>query len=115
MARWSRQKPRRDPKQAMRDAARVGIDVTLLETVEHAKANHPWQNRTFSLLRSHQQLPARIEGNRVRGTWGVGEPYGFWLEVGTSTISGFSWLRPAGDATYPRLAANIRAERERRG
>ena len=110
-----------------------GINKTMAEAVEHAKRNHTWQNRTGTLEGSISIAEfAHVSGTAVRGTWGskdvvyalihelggkivpvrakrlVFQIGGAWRSVLSVTIPARPYLRPAADATYPRLAANIR-------
>lgn len=110
-----------------------GINKTMAEAVEHAKRNHTWQNRTGTLEGSISIAEfAHPAGTGVRGTWGskdviyalihelggkimpvrarrlVFQIGGAWRSVLSVTIPARPYLRPAADATYPRLAANIR-------
>ena len=117
----------------MLKASLFGVNKTMAETVEHAKRNHRWQNRTGTLEGSISISEfARKEGNGVRGIWGskdvryalihelggrivpVNAPAlkfqvgGQWVTVSQVNIPARPYLRPAADAVYPQLAANIR-------
>jgi hypothetical protein len=105
---------------------------------ESAHSNHPWKNQTGDLEGAIQIAEfAHQEGPGVVGTWGVkagekGLNYALIHELGgvivpvrakalkipqpdgsirlvkTVTIPPRPYLRPAADATYPSLVANIR-------
>jgi len=110
-----------------------GINKTMAEAVEHAKRNHTWRNRTGTLEGSISIAEfAHPVGTAVRGLWGskdavyalihelggkivpvgakrlVFQIGGAWRTAASVTIPARPYLRPAADATYPRLAANIR-------
>ncbi len=110
-----------------------GIDKTMTEAVIHAHDNHTWKNRSSHLEGSIKVAEkAHREGNGVVGLWGsldivyalihelggkivpktapklkfqIG---GSWVTVDEVNIPARPYLRPAADATYPNLAANIR-------
>ena len=118
----------------MRAAQIEGVNATMGACVNHAKRNHPWQNRT-GILEGGINLVnfAAVDGNGVKGTWGVNDVrYALALEVGavikpvkakalaipqpdgsvrfakSVTIPAMPYLRPAADAIYPSLAGRIR-------
>jgi len=119
----------------MREAQIRGVNATMSQAVLHARRNHTWQNRQGRLEASiNIASPARADGNGVVGTWGSREvryalihelggvivpvraqalkfqlPDGSFRIVKSVRIPPRPYLRPAADATYPRLAANIRA------
>lgn len=94
----------------LREAAKVAIDQTTAEAVEHAKSNHPWKNETGTLEGSLQMRPAVVEGETVRGKWGsFTVVYAIYQELGTSKMPARPYLRPAADATYGKLAGRIEA------
>lgn len=121
-------------KAKYRKAAITGVNVTMAQCTNHAKRNHPWKNQTGILEGGISiQTLARAEGQGVRGTWGVfdvayalahelgavikpknrkalrfGKPGGGDIIVKQVTIPARPYLRPAADAFYPRLAANIK-------
>ena len=110
-----------------------GINKTLAEAVEHAKRNHTWQNRTGTLEGSISiaEFAHRV-GQGIAGLWGSKDVRyalihelggkivpkkapklkfqigGSWVTVDEVNIPARPYLRPAADAVYPRLAANIR-------
>lgn len=114
-------------------AQHFGVNKTMAEAVEHAKRNHTWQNRTGTLEGSIAIAEyAHRSGRGVTGTWGsrdvryalihelggrivpkskprlVFQVDGEWRNVASVRIPARPYLRPAADATYPHLAANIR-------
>lgn len=91
-------------------ASKLAIDQTTSDAVNHAKQNHPWKNVTGTLEGSLQMRQAEVDGMRVVGTWGsFTVQYAIFLELGTSRMPAYPYLRPAADATYHLLAARIRA------
>ncbi len=122
-------------------AAVVGVNKTLFECVDHAKRNHPWKNRTGVLEGGVTivSYATRVEGG-VQGQWGVldvkyalaqelgavirpvhakalaiPQPDGSVRFVKSVTLPAQPYLRPAADAKYPGLGANIRAAYESGG
>ena len=110
-----------------------GINKTMAEAVEHAKRNHAWQNRTGTLEGSISIAEfAHPDGKGFSGLWGSKDVRyalihelggkivpksapklkfqisGSWVTVNEVNIPARPYLRPAADAVYPRLAANIR-------
>lgn len=123
----------------MRAAQKLGINATMAAAVQHAKANHTWRNQTATLEGSIDIAAyAREEGAGVVGSWGSKDvayalihelggvivpvrakalkfklPDGSFRIVKSVTIPARPYLRPAADATYPKLAGNIKAAFER--
>lgn len=97
-------------KRRITRAAKEGIDSTMALAVIHAKQHHPWVNRTGTLegsINIYQHAQEKGEGT-VSGLWGSADVmYAIFLELGTSRMSPFPYLRPAADAEYPKLAALI--------
>lgn len=89
-----------------------GINRTMAEAAIHAKNNHEWRNRTGVLEGSIGIAEyGHSTANGAAGTWGSQDvAYAIFQEIGTPDIPARPYLRPAADATYPRLAANIRRE-----
>lgn len=84
----------------------LGINEAMAEAVAQAKSDHPgWNNISGDAEGSVQILQmAAMQGARCVGVWGsVGVYYVFYLEF----LHG-SFLRHAGDATYPDLPERIR-------
>lgn len=92
-------------------AAMFGIDKTMSRASIHSKNNHPWRNRTTILEGSIRPvIDARKQGDRIVGVWGsVDVNYAIFLELGTSRMPAFPYLRPAADAEYPDLPKHIRS------
>ena len=94
------------------EAARVSIDETLREADADASSSHFWVNRTGNLQGQIVTEAAKVEGFRVSGRFGTTERrgfYGLFHEEGTMREHATPFLRPAGDRTFPTLAAKIRA------
>ena len=90
-----------------------GINRTMAQSVEHAKRNHDWQNRTGTLEGS---ISIAEFGHRTQtgaeGLWGSRDVvYALTHELGDPSrgIPARPYLRPAADATYGNLAANIQS------
>jgi hypothetical protein len=120
-------------KKSWKDAQVAGVNATMGAAVNHAKRNHPWDNRT-GLLEGAINVtdPAKPIATGVEGVWGVNDAVqARILEVGGIIraknaaalaiplpgggvvfrkwveIPAFPYLRPAADATYPSLAMRI--------
>ena len=117
----------------------AGVNATMGRCVNQAKRSHAWQNRTGTLEGGIQIADfAQPEGKGVRGVWGVTDvryalihelggvitpvkakalkiplPDGSFRFVKSVRIPARPYLRPAADAIYPQLAANIRIAYER--
>lgn len=116
-----------------REAQRVGVNETMAQAIDHAKANHAWRNRSGTLEGSIRIAEfAEPSGAGFRGTWGsldvryalihelggvikpvrapalVFQVDGQWVRTQQVTIPARPYLRPAADAMYPNLAGNIR-------
>jgi hypothetical protein len=125
----------------MRKAQVMGVNKTMSQAVQHAKTNHPWKNRTGVLEGSYDiaEYAHAIEGG-VEGVWGskdvlyariqelggvivpkkakalaIPMPDGSVRFVASVTIPARPSLRPAADAVYPDLPANIKAAYEALG
>ena len=94
-------------KAKLEKAAIKGVNKTLAEAVNHAKANHPgWESRSGEAEQSIKVLRAAEVGskNEISGLWGSsGVYYMRFLEH----LHG-SALRQAGDDVYRRLRRNIK-------
>lgn len=87
----------------------LAIDQTTAACVTHAKTFHPWSNRTGTLEGSLQMRPAAPRGSTVEGKWGsFSVRYAIFLELGTSRMQPYPYLRPAADVEYPKLGGRIR-------
>ncbi|MEL6738965.1 MAG: phage morphogenesis protein [Pseudomonadota bacterium] len=119
----------------MRQAQVLGVNKTMGDCVKHAKANHPWKNQSGILEGSINIVDfAARQGNGVEGRWGsqdvryalihelggvivpvkavalaIPQPGGGVRFVKRVVIPKRPYLRPAADATYPELPANIKA------
>lgn len=92
------------------EKAKLAIDQTTAACVQHAKDHHPWRNRTGTLEGSLQMRPAERRGMRIVGQWGSFQVrYAIFLELGTSRMPAYPYLRPAADAEYPRLKLRLRS------
>ncbi len=116
----------------MRKAQRFAINKTMTQTVEYAKRNHAWRNRTGVLEGSISIIDfATRAGYGFRGEWGSKDVrYALIHELGgrivpknakalsfviggervfakSVNIPPRPYLRPAADAIYPQLAENI--------
>jgi hypothetical protein len=98
---------------AIRTATLAGVNKTMADAVIHAKRNHDWQNRTGILEGSVKIVRyAHTEGEIVSGLWGSADVvYALTQDLGSvkRNIPARPYLRPAAEAQYPNLAANIRA------
>lgn len=126
-------------KKSWKDAQIAGVNATMGASVNHAKRNHPWQNRT-GLLEGAINItdPAKPIATGVEGAWGVNDAVqARMLEVGGIIraknakalaipipgggvvfrkwveIPAYPYLRPAADATYPTLGQRIRKAHDR--
>ncbi len=114
-------------------AQKTGLNRTVAETIEHAKNNHTWINRSGELEGSIKFLEfAHRAGSGFRAIWGSADVVyalihelggkivpkkapalrfqvgGQWVTTQEVNIPARPYLRPAADAVYPRLADNIR-------
>ncbi len=117
----------------LRRAMVTGINRTMAAAVVHAKSNHDWENRTGTLEGSIDIVEfAQATPTGAQGTWGsrdvayalihelggVIKPVkakalsfeidGEFVTVKQVTMPARPYLRPAGDAEYPKLAGRIR-------
>lgn len=125
----------------MRKAMIAGVNKTMADCAVHARRNHTWKNQTGALTGSIQIVSYAVQqGTYVVGQWGsVDLKYALIHELGgvivpkkakalaipqsdgsvrfvkKVTIPARPYLRPAADATYPQLAANIRRAFEKGG
>jgi hypothetical protein len=121
-------------KAKVRAAQLAGVNKTMGQSVNHAKRNHDWKNRS-GILEGGIAIKdfAEVAGEGVRGSWGVFDvAYALAQELGAIirpvkakalaipqpgggvrfvqkvVIPARPYLRPAADTWYPQLAANIR-------
>lgn len=125
----------------LRKAQIAGVNKTMGDAVIYAKNNHEWKNRGPRLEPSIGIAePAHSDGEGVTGIWGsqgvayalihelggtivpvkakalaIPQPDGSVRMVQKVTIPARPYLRPAADAVYPELVANIRNEFEGKG
>ena len=125
----------------MRRAEIIGVNVTMGAAVNHAKRNHPWKNQSGLLEGGINVIsPAAPIATGIEGHWGVNDAVqARMLELGgvikpvnakalaiplpgggvvfrqSVTIPAYPYLRPAGDAQYPRLIQRIRRAYEKEG
>ncbi len=117
----------------MRKAQRFAINKTMTQTVEYAKRNHAWRNRTGLLEGSISIIDfAARAGHGFRGEWGSKDVRyalihelggrivpvkgkflkfrvgGNFVSVASVNIPARPYLRPAADTIYPQLAENIK-------
>ncbi|SCW61793.1 hypothetical protein SAMN02927924_01697 [Sphingobium faniae] len=123
----------------MRQAQIAGINRTMGASVQHARDNHTWQNRTGVLEGGIDIVDYAAEtAEGAKGVWGVHDVrYALIHELGGTiepvnakalaipqpdggvrlvkkvTIRAQPYLRPAADAKYPSLADNIRKAYEK--
>lgn len=125
----------------MKRAQIKAVNATMGAAVNHAKRNHPWQNRTGLLeggINVVDQAAPTATG--VTGTWGVQDAVqARILELGgvivaknaaalaiplpgggvvfrkSVTIPAYPYLRPAADATYPALPGRIKSAYDKDG
>jgi hypothetical protein len=69
---------------------------------QHARDNHPWKNRTGGTEASIWSGDPEIHGPIIRCNWGCASP-GIYLELGTSKMPAYPFLRPAADYAYGRF------------
>lgn len=96
-------------KKKVADAVMFGINKTMEDCVVYAKNNHPWMYRTGKLERSVKiaQFAQKV-GNGFSGIWGsVATLYAIFLELGTSRMRPFPFLRPSADVNYKHLTGHI--------
>jgi HK97 gp10 family phage protein len=99
-------------KRKMFDAITFGINKTMEDSVVYAKNNHPWVYRTGKLERSIKIAEfAKQVQNGFIGVWGsVATKYAIFLELGTSRMRAFPFLRPSADVNYRNLAGHIQSK-----
>lgn len=88
--------------------AEVGAGIALLikdradTAAQYARDHHPWGNRTGNTEAGIWSGDIEIYGNIIRCNWGCPSP-GIYLELGTSKMPSFPFLRPAADYAYGRF------------
>lgn len=68
---------------------------------QHARAEHPYTDRTGDLTASIQALPARRVGDRVEGGVVAGMSYASYVDEGTDRSRPYPYMQPAAEATEP--------------
>ncbi len=66
---------------------------------QHARAEHPYTDRTGNLTASIEALPARAVGDRVEGGVVAGMDYASYVDEGTSRARPYPYMEPAARAT----------------
>lgn len=66
---------------------------------QHARAEHPYTDRTGDLTASIEALPARTMGDRVEGGVVAGMDYASFVDEGTSRARPYPYMEPAAAAT----------------
>jgi len=96
-------------------AQKRAVNRIMSRCVIHAKQNHPWTNRTGILEGSIRITDYAYEDRHgVAGLWGSADTaYAIFLELGTSRMPAFPFLRPAADAVYPELVGELSRQMER--
>lgn len=86
--------------------ARFAVEETLHEAAEEAKRSHWWTKRRAAGLETQIQVgPIEHVGSVIRGTFGATKGQGFY---GLFLERRVPYLRPAADATFPKLAVKLR-------
>lgn len=91
----------------------AGMAQVCAEVANHARENHPFQNRTGNLEKSIQPLPVEIEDGAVVGYVRAGEEYAAFVEFGTSKSAPYPYMHPAIEANKGNLKATMAAVTER--
>lgn len=125
----------------MRAAQKAGINQVMAQAVQFAKSNHDWNNQSGILEGGINIVDYAVEtGDGAKGVWGVNDvvyariqelggtivprngqalhfklPNGKFVTVKSVTLPARPYLRPAGDAIYPKLPAAIRAAYDKSG
>lgn len=68
---------------------------------QHARAEHPYTDRTGNLTASIEALPARTVGDRVEGGVVAGAIYASYVDEGTDRSRPYPFMEPAAQATEP--------------
>lgn len=68
---------------------------------QHARAEHPYTDRTGDLTASIEALPARTMGDRVEGGVVAGMDYASFVDEGTSRARPYPYMEPAAQASEP--------------
>jgi len=123
----------------MRQAQKLGVNATMSKAVQHAKNNHAWKNRTgilegsLDIVNYAREVPGGVEGrwgsqdvvyaliHELGGTivpkkaaaLAIPQPDGSVRFAKSVTIPARPYLRPAADAVYPQLVANVRKAYDR--
>lgn len=100
-------------KDTVLTAQAAGMAQVSIDVAEYAKANHPFQNRTYNLENSIQPLPVEVEDNIVVGAVEAGMEYAPWVEFGTSKSAPYPFLNPAKEANKQNLIDTMAAVTER--
>lgn len=69
---------------------------------DYARAEHPWNNVSGDLEAGIWSGDPEIHGATIRCSWGAPSP-AIYLELGTSKMPAYPFLRPAADHAYGRF------------
>ena len=101
-------------KDATLTAQAAGMASVTIDVANHAKQNHPFQNRTENLENSIHPLPVELEKDSVIvGAVKAGMEYAEYVEFGTSKSAPYPYLVPAKEANAKNLIDTMAKVQER--